>query len=428
MEKRRIAFQTFGCKLNFAETSTLSRMFPGEQFEQVSHKEKADIYVIHSCSVTANAEKKTRAAIRQAKKHNPYSSVAVIGCYAQLRPEELEKMPEVSIILGSREKYRLPAIYMNDLRERVTEVDNINVMKDLTYKGAFSSGDRTRSFLKIQDGCDYFCAYCTIPYARGRSRSSSISEVVNSAREIAQSNIREVILTGVNIGDFGKHNGEDFLELIKGLDKIEGIDRYRISSIEPDLLNKDIIDFVKKSKKFQQHFHIPLQSGSNEVLRRMGRRYQRETFAENVNYIKQVMPDACVAVDLIVGFPGETDQQFHESALFIKSLPVSYLHVFTFSIRPNTRAAHMKEQVPGPVKKQRSTEMHEISHRLKQVFYHSQQGKKQYVLWESNRSEKYMQGWTGNYIKVKQPWNPEKVNTIEEIVLKSEENGSYYTQ
>lgn len=428
MEKRRIAFQTFGCKLNFAETSTLSRMFPEDQFEQVSHKDMADIYVIHSCSVTANAEKKTRAAIRQAKKHNPKASVAVIGCYAQLRPEELEKMPEVSIILGSREKYRLPGLYLNDSRERILEVDNLSVMEDLSYKGAFSSGDRTRSFLKIQDGCDYFCSYCTIPYARGRSRSTTISEVLKSAREIAQSDIREIILTGVNIGDFGKNNGEDFLELIKELDKIDGIDRYRISSIEPDLLNREIIDFVKKSKKFQEHFHIPLQSGSNEVLRRMGRRYQREVFADNVNYIKQVMPDACVAVDLIVGFPGETKDQFRESASFIKSLPVSYLHVFTFSIRPDTKAAHMKDQVPGPVKKQRSIEMHDISQRLKQVFYHSQQGKKQHVLWESNRSGNYMQGWTGNYIKVKQPWRVKKVNTIEEVMLKREENGSYYTE
>ncbi|MCF8332053.1 MAG: tRNA (N(6)-L-threonylcarbamoyladenosine(37)-C(2))-methylthiotransferase MtaB [Bacteroidales bacterium] len=425
MEKRKIAFQTFGCKLNFAETSTLSRMFSPEEFEQVTHKEEADIYVIHSCSVTANAEKKTRAAIRHAKKLNPKSSVAVIGCYAQLRPHELMEMPEVDIVMGNREKYRLPGIYLNNDFKNLIDVDDSNIMKDMSYKSAYSSGDRTRSFLKIQDGCDYFCTYCTIPYARGKSRSSNIEEIINTASRIGKSGVKEIILTGVNIGDFGKNHGEKFFELMKELEKVEGIERYRISSIEPDLLNKDIIDFVAKSSKFLPHFHIPLQSGNNDMLKRMNRKYDREIFSRHVNYIKQVMPDACIAVDLIVGFPGETEELFRDSASFIKSLPVSYLHVFTYSSRPNTKAENMKEKVPGNIKKERSIEMHDISTRMRKVFLESQKGKTGHVLWESNLHGKYMQGWTGNYIKVKKPYDKHKVNTIETVKLEKLNNESF---
>lgn len=425
MEKRKIAFHTLGCKLNYSETSTISRMFPGQNFEQVSPREKADIYVIHSCSVTANAEKKTRAAARHAKKLNPEAQVAVIGCYAQLRPEELEAMPDVNIILGNREKYHLPGLVNNEQTKDITEVTGKDMRSDFAFKHAFSQGDRTRSFLKIQDGCDYMCAYCTIPEARGRSRSSSIAETIKTAQEIAKSEIKEVILTGVNIGDFGKHNGESFLELLQELDKIEGIERYRISSIEPDLLSKDIINFVRKSEKFLPHFHIPLQSGNNEILRRMGRRYKRELLADHVNYIKKVMPDACIAIDLIVGFPGETKEQFLDSADFIKSLPISYLHVFTYSSRPNTKAELMKDKVPGNLKKERSDIMHEISDRLQNNFTYSQKGKSEFVLWESNREGKYMQGWTGNYLKVKTPYDENKVNTIEKVLLTEEKNGSF---
>lgn len=425
MEKRKIAFQTFGCKLNFAETSTLSRMFPEEEFEQVTHKEQADIYIIHSCSVTANAEKKTRAAIRHAKKINPEASVAVIGCYAQLRPHELMEMPEVDIVMGNREKYRLPGIYRNNNVKNLIDVDDSNIMKDMSYKAAYSTGDRTRTFLKIQDGCDYFCTYCTIPYARGRSRSSNIAEILTTAERIGKSGIKEIILTGVNIGDFGKNNGETFFELMKGLEKVEGIERYRISSIEPDLLNKDIIDFVGQSSKFLPHFHIPLQSGNNDILKRMNRKYDREIFSQHVNYIKQVIPDACIAVDLIVGFPGETEELYRDSASFIKSLPVSYLHVFTYSSRPNTKAEHMKDKVPGNIKKERSIEMHDISTRMRKVFLESQKGKTEKVLWESNRQGEYMQGWTGNYIKVKQLYDEKKVNTIESVKLVNLNNESF---
>ncbi|MFW6020252.1 MAG: tRNA (N(6)-L-threonylcarbamoyladenosine(37)-C(2))-methylthiotransferase MtaB [Bacteroidales bacterium] len=425
MEKRKIAFHTLGCKLNYAETSTIMRMFPKQHFEQVSSRERADIYIIHSCSVTANAEKKTRAAARHARKLNPDAQIAIIGCYPQLRSKELEEMPEVNIILGNREKYHLPGLVHNEQLENITEVAERDMRTDTTFKPAFSKGDRTRSFLKIQDGCDYMCAYCTIPEARGRSRSNSVSEVINTAQEIANSEIKEVILTGVNIGDFGKHNGESFLQLLQELDKIDGIERYRISSIEPDLLSKDIINFIKKSKKFLPHFHIPLQSGNNEILRRMGRRYRRELLADHVNYIKKVMPDACIAIDLIVGFPGETKEQFLDSADFIKSLPVSYLHVFTYSSRPNTKAELMKDKVPGNLKKERSDIMHEISDRLQNNFIHSQKGKTEFVLWESNREGKYMQGWTGNYLKVKTPYNESKVNTIENVLLKEEQNGSF---
>ena len=425
MEKQKIAFHTLGCKLNYAETSTIMRMFPEKNFEQVSSRETADIYVIHSCSVTANAEKKTRAAARHAKKLNPNAQIAVIGCYAQLRAKELEEMPEVNIVLGNREKYHLPGLVRNEQVDNITEVAEKDMRSDFTYKPAFSKGDRTRSFLKIQDGCDYMCAYCTIPEARGRSRSNSVAEVINTAQEIAKSEIKEVILTGVNIGDFGKHNGESFLQLLQALDKIDGIERYRISSIEPDLLSKDIINFVKNSDKFLPHFHIPLQSGNNEILRRMGRRYRRELFADHVNYIKKAMPDACVAVDLIIGFPGETKEQFLDSADFIKSLPISYLHVFTYSSRPNTKAEHMKDKIPGDLKKERSEIMHEISDRLQNIFTHSQKEKTESVLWESNREGKYMQGWTSNYLKVKTPYDEKKVNSIEKVLLSKEENGSF---
>lgn len=425
MEKRKIAFQTLGCKLNFAETSSISRMFSPENYEHVSYKEKADIYVVHSCSVTTNAEKKTRAAIRHAKKLNPGASVAVIGCYAQLRPRELAEMTEVDVILGNREKYRLAGIYQDNEHPLTMQSDDSGLLKDYTYKPAYSSDERTRSFLKIQDGCDYFCAYCTVPFARGRSRSNSVNDVVQTAQDIARSKIKEIILTGVNIGDFGRQSGENLADLIKELDKVQGIDRYRISSIEPDLINKNIINIISKSQKFLHHFHIPLQSGSNEVLKHMERRYQRELFAGNVRMIKEKMPDACIAVDLIVGFPGETQEDFKTTEEFIKSLPVSYLHVFTYSRRPDTKAAHMKNQIPENVKKQRSEKMHEVSERLKQLFYQSQKGKKQEVLWESNRDGNDMQGWTGNYIKVKTTYDADRVNTIEKVSLNHLENGHF---
>lgn len=426
VKSKRVAFHTLGCKLNFAETSGISRMFSQQRAQLVSFREPADVYIIHSCSVTAKADRKTLALVRQARRQNPDATVAVIGCYAQLNAEELKAMEEVDIILGTREKYRLAAICMDRTRDKVMEVSDKDIHEDLTFKPAYSSGDRTRSFLKVQDGCDYHCAYCTVPYARGRSRNNSISQVVKNVRDIALTGVKEVILTGVNIGDFGKNTGESFLELIKALDKEEGIPRFRISSIEPDLLTMDIIDFISRSHRFVPHFHIPLQSGSDQLLKRMGRRYNAEGFEKKLKHLKEKMPRACVAVDLIVGLPGETEKQFNATRQLVESLPISYLHVFSFSPRPNTKAAHMKGQVPEKLKKERSAIMRALSEQMKEKYYRSQKGSKQQVLWESKDNENKLQGWTGNYIRVKRPYDAQKTNTIEEVVLHQLINGSYH--
>ncbi|MFO8054021.1 MAG: tRNA (N(6)-L-threonylcarbamoyladenosine(37)-C(2))-methylthiotransferase MtaB [Bacteroidales bacterium] len=428
MIKRKIAFQTFGCKLNFAETSTIARLFPEDQFEHVSFKEPADIYVVHSCTVTSKAEKKTRNAIEQAKKLNPSAKLAVMGCYAQLRPKELEERSPADIILGNREKYRLPGIIISENQDRVVEVSNNDIQNDVSYKPAYSSNGRTRSFLKIQDGCDNFCAYCTVPYARGRSRNNSISQVISNATEIGHSAIKEIILTGVNIGDFGKNSGESFFDLIRKLDRVKGIERFRISSIEPDLLSQNIIDFIARSRKFQEHFHIPLQSGNDNILQRMGRQYSTQLFAEKVRYIKQVMPNACIAADLIVGFPGETEEQFNETLDFVQSLPLSYLHIFTYSMRPYTKAAIMKNQISQATKKARSVKMHKASEAMKTAFYRSQKDSTQSVLWEDSRNGSYIQGWTGNYIKVTHPYAQSKINTIEKVILKEFKNSNFYIE
>jgi len=336
--KKRIAFQTFGCKLNFAETSAISKTFPDSEYEVVDFKDVADYYVINSCSVTGNAEKTCRAAAKGAKRRNANAKVSMMGCFSQIKPEIVAAFPEVDLVLGNEDKFNIYNFIQNPESERATEVHNLNINKTKIFNPAYSSNDRTRSFLKVQDGCDYFCTYCSIPHARGRSRSGTIAETIKVAEEIGASPSREIILSGVNIGDFGKLNGESFLDFLKALEQVEGIDRIRISSVEPELLSHDIIDLVAASDKFQPHFHIPLQSGSNAVLKDMKRKYLREVYTDRVEYIKSLLPHACIAADVITGFPTETSAHFQEAYEYLQSLPISYMHVFTYSPRENTFA------------------------------------------------------------------------------------------
>lgn len=417
MAIKRIAFQTFGCKLNFAESSTLARQFKEDGYEVVDHKEDADIYIINSCVVTSNAEKKCRAAIRQARKRNCEATIAIVGCFSQMAHESLSRMDEIDLILGTDEKFQLK----NYLKGKNHEGSCFSRVGDISRSSEFipswSSGDRTRSFLKIQDGCDYFCTFCTIPFARGRSRSASIQDTLSTAREVASSGMREIILTGVNIGDFGKPNGENFFDLMKKLDTLEGIDRIRISSIEPELLNEDMIEYIHTSRKFLPHFHIPLQSGSDHVLKMMKRKYKREIFAKRVEEIKKHMPHACIAADVIIGFPGESDTHFEDTFSFLESLDVAYMHVFTYSERPGTRAVEFADKVPSKIKRERSRRLHELSDRKKKAFYEQNIGSSRKVLFESDNTNGYMHGFTGNYLKVKTPFKKEFINQIVEVKL-----------
>lgn len=415
MKRKTIAFQTFGCKLNFAETSAIARKFTESDYSLVDFKEQADHYVIHSCTVTDQAEKKTRAAIRQALRKNPEASVAVIGCYSQLRPDEIKKIKGVDIVLGNNEKYTL---FEHIEKQRAANGgQDIKTGKPQVYEPGFSMGDRTRSFFKVQDGCDYFCTFCAIPYARGRNRSATIASTLEVARQIADSEVREVVLTGVNIGDFGRQNGESFYELLLELEKTEGLERIRISSVEPELLNDDIIKLVAVSKRFMPHFHIPLQSGTDRILELMRRKYKREVFEQRVKTIKKLMPHACIAADVITGFPGETDEDFLQTVEFIKSLPISYLHVFTYSKRPGTKAALMEMQVPTQIKQQRSRILHQISDEKKEKFYLENKGLVCDVLWESDIEDGFMTGFSSNYIRCKKSFDPDAVNRIEKVVL-----------
>ena len=420
MRGNRIAFQTFGCKLNFSETSTISRIVQEKGYQPVDHRDIADVYVIHSCSVTGHAEKKCRAAIRQVKKRNPKARVAVIGCFAQLRPELLKGFEEVDLILGSNEKYQLHE-YLDQLENNPSfdreKYYADEIQKSEKFHPAYSMGDRTRSFLKIQDGCDYFCAYCTIPMARGRSKSSNISETMQLAKEIASSGIREIILTGVNIGDFGRKHNEDLLGLMYELAELRGIERIRLSSIEPDLLVDGIIDLVHQSDKYLAHFHIPLQSGSDKILKLMKRKYERSLFDNRVRKIKSLMPHACIAADVIVGFPGESDEDFMETYDYLKMSDLSYVHVFTYSERPGTRASQMKESVPGWQKKERSQALHRLSDEKKHKFYFDNKGKVAEVLFESDNHSGNIHGWTGNYIRVKTAFDPSLINNIYTVSL-----------
>ena len=421
--KKKVAFYTLGCKLNFSETSTIARNFTDEGFERVDFEEVADIYVVNTCSVTENADKQFKQVVRKAMKLNNKAFVAAVGCYAQLKPEELAAVDGVDLVLGATEKFKITD-YLNDLSKNdFGEVHSCEISEADFYVGSYSIGDRTRAFLKVQDGCDYKCTYCTIPLARGISRSDALENVLQNAKEISQQNIKEIVLTGVNIGDYGKgefgnkKHQHTFLDLVQALDKVDGIERLRISSIEPNLLKNETIEFVSKSRIFVPHFHIPLQSGSNEILKLMKRRYQREIYVERVNKIREVMPHACIGVDVIVGFPGESDEFFIETYNFLSNLDISYLHVFTYSERDNTEAATMENVVSANVRAKRSKMLRGLSVKKRRAFYESQIGSNKTVLFESENKEGYIHGFTENYVKVKTPWNPELVNTLQNINL-----------
>ncbi|CCG53745.1 Protein of unknown function [Flavobacterium indicum GPTSA100-9 = DSM 17447] len=429
--KKKVAFYTLGCKLNFSETSTIARDFQNEGFERVDFEDVADIYVINTCSVTENADKQFKQVVKKAMKLNEKAFVAAVGCYAQLKPEELAAVDGVDLVLGATEKFKITD-YINDLsKNEQGEVHSCEIDEADFYVGSYSIGDRTRAFLKVQDGCDYKCTYCTIPLARGISRSDTMENVLKNAKEISEQNIKEIVLTGVNIGDYGKgefgnkKHEHTFLELVQALDKVEGIERLRISSIEPNLLKNETIEFVSQSRTFVPHFHIPLQSGSNDILKKMKRRYMRELYTERVAKIREVMPHACIGVDVIVGFPGETDEHFLETYHFLHDLDISYLHVFTYSERDNTEAILMEGVVPNNVRAKRSKMLRGLSVKKRRAFYESQLGTQRTVLFEGENKEGYIHGFTENYVKVKTPWNPELVNTLHEVNLTHiDEDGS----
>ena len=413
---KRIAFHTVGCKLNFSETATISRDFLHHGFEKVDYKDTADIYILNTCTVTENADKEARKLIRQAKRRNPDSSVAVIGCYAQLNPNNIAAIDGVDVVLGAEEKFNL-LNHLNsmDLNGRTkviqSEIDQLH-----KFTPSYSAGERTRSFLKIQDGCDYICSFCTIPLARGESRSGTIANTLKEAREVAETDSREIVLTGVNIGDFGKGSQETFFDLIQQLDKLEGIDRIRISSIEPNLLTNDIIKFCSKSEKFMPHFHVPLQSGSDKILGAMRRRYTRELYEERVTKIKSIMPDCCIGVDVIVGFPGETDEDFLDTYHFLNKLDISYLHVFTYSERPNTGAVEMEGAVSKDIRAERSKMFHILSDKKWRYFHEQFIDKDRPVLFETMKNGKIL-GHTDNYIQIQVDGDLELINTIHSVKL-----------
>jgi threonylcarbamoyladenosine tRNA methylthiotransferase MtaB len=418
---KKVAFYTLGCKLNFSETSTITRLFEDAGFAKVDFEETPDVLVINTCSVTENADKKCKQLVRRALKINPEVYIAIIGCYAQLKPEEIASIPGVSLVLGANEKFNI----VEHLEERARLEENEkakvsfeNIKQTTSFVPAYSIGDRTRSFLKIQDGCDYFCTFCTIPLARGKSRNATIAETVQEAEKIAATEVKEIVLTGVNIGDFGQVNEENFFELVKALDTISGIDRFRISSIEPNLLSNEIIDFtLSNSRLFVPHFHIPLQSGSNRLLKAMRRKYLRELYADRVSQIKSLRPDCSIGVDVIVGFPGETDEEFMETVDFLKDLDVSYLHVFTYSERANTTAVKLGNPVPQATRALRSKQLHILSEKKKRAFYESQIGTTRTVLFEAEENEGYLYGFTENYVKVKAKHTPELVNAVRSVEL-----------
>lgn len=433
--KKKVAFYTLGCKLNFSETSTIARDFQNEGFQRVDFEEIADIYVINTCSVTDNADKQFKQIVKKAMKLNDKAFVAAVGCYAQLKPEELAAVDGVDLVLGATEKFKITD-YITDLSKNDKgEVHSCEIEDADFYVGSYSIGDRTRAFLKVQDGCDYKCTYCTIPLARGISRSDALESVLKNAQEISEQGIKEIVLTGVNIGDYGKgefgnkKHEHTFLDLVKALDEVGGIERLRISSIEPNLLKNETINFVANSRIFVPHFHIPLQSGSNEILKKMKRRYLREVYTDRVANIRKVMPHACIGVDVIVGFPGESDEHFLETYHFLNELDISYLHVFTYSERDNTEAAEMDGVVPANVRSKRSKMLRGLSVKKRRAFYESQIGSNRTVLFESENKEGYIHGFTENYVKIKTPWDPALVNTLQNVQLKRiDEDGSVRIQ
>ena len=420
---KKVAFYTLGCKLNFAETSTIARSFEEDGYIRVDFEDPADIYVINTCSVTENADKQFKQIVRKALKTNPKAFLAAVGCYAQLKPEELASVDGVDLVLGAKEKFNITQ-YIDDLtKNNEGIVHSCEIAETDFYVGSYSIGDRTRAFLKVQDGCDYKCTYCTIPMARGISRSDTIENILSNAKKISDKGIKEIVLTGVNIGDYGKgefgnkKHEHTFLELVQALDKVEGIERLRISSIEPNLIKDETIDFIAQSNSFVPHFHIPLQSGSNEILKKMKRRYLRELYVSRVAKIREVMPDACIGVDVIVVFPGETDEHFLETYYFLNDLDISYLHVFTYSERDNTEAVLMDGVVPDAVRAKRSKMLRGLSAKKRNAFYESQLGKEKTVLFESDNKQGYIHGFTENYVKVKAPWDPALVNTLHKVKL-----------
>lgn len=415
---KKVAFYTLGCKLNFSETSTLARLMEQQGHQRVEFNQQPDIFIINTCSVTDNADKKCRKIVREAQKINPNGYVAIVGCYAQLKPAEIAGIPGVDAVLGASEKFRLHELiptFEKVAPGQTATVFNSPIEHAIDYHASYSLNDRTRTFLKVQDGCDYPCAYCTIPLARGKSRSDTVANVVQAARDIASRGVKEIVLTGVNIGDFGLIDGQrqtTFYDLIRALDAVEGIERFRISSIEPNLLTDEIIAFVAQSERFVPHFHVPLQSGSNRVLGLMRRRYKRELYAERVAKIRELMPQACIGVDVIVGHPGETDDLFRETYQFINELPVSYLHVFTYSERLNTSALSIKPTVPGPVRAERSKMLHILSDKKRRAFYESQVGRTATVLFEEDVENGLMQGFTENYVRVVANYDPLLINEL----------------
>ena len=418
MNTKTVSFYTLGCKLNFSATSTISRDLESEGFAKVDFEIGADIYVINTCSVTDQADKKCRNIVRKALKFNPSAFIIVIGCYAQLKPKEISEIQGVNLVLGAQEKFNINKYLKNNLDNSQTILKNDPIKNVKTFYPGYSLGDRTRSFFKIQDGCNYFCSFCTIPLARGKSRSASIEETLIKAKEIGRSQVKEVVLTGVNIGDFGYGSDENFQQLIQKLDSLNGISRYRISSIEPDLLKNEIIEFVYQSNKFTPHFHIPLQSGSDMLLKKMRRKYDTTLYSKRIQLIKQLMPQACIGVDVIVGFPGETDEEFNSTVSFLKSLPISYLHVFTYSERSNTTAPRMSQIVPMEVRRKRSKQLRILSLKLKLKFYNDNLGYIGNVLFENHEGD-YLIGFTENYIKVKVPFEGGLINTIQRVKIEN---------
>jgi threonylcarbamoyladenosine tRNA methylthiotransferase MtaB len=429
-DKIRLAFHTLGCKLNFSETAEIAKDFSSLHYDRVSFDEAADVYVINTCSVTENADKRFKALVAKVLRQNEEAFVAAIGCYAQLQPEALAEVNGVDLVLGASEKFNLTQ-YLDDLTKRdASEIHSCEIADVNTYQSSFSTGDRTRAFLKVQDGCDFKCSYCTIPLARGISRSDTVENVVERAKEIAAQDIKEIVLTGVNIGDFGKgefglkKHDDTFLDLVQALDKVDGIERIRISSIEPNLLKNEIIDFVGSSNRFVTHFHVPLQSGSDVVLKKMRRRYLSKLYVDRVTQIKAVMPQACIGVDVIVGFPGETEEEFLTTYRFLSELDIAYLHVFTYSERPNTEAVDFEGEVPQTIRNKRSKMLRGLSVKKRHAFYQSQLGTTQQVLWEGENKKGYIHGFTTNYVKVRAIWDPSLVNTLATVTLeKIDEEG-----
>lgn len=422
---KKVAFHTLGCKLNFSETSTIARLFEEQGYQKVDFKQPSDVYVINTCSVTANADKECKQIVKSALSISPEAYVVVVGCYAQLKPEEISNIEGVDLVLGASEKFKL-LNYLTDLSKKSkAEIYSCEIEEANFFVDSYSFGDRTRVFLKVQDGCDYNCSFCTIPLARGSSRSDSILNAVKNANDIAKQDVKEIVLTGVNLGDFGNNASkegnrkqETFLDLVQELDKVQGIERFRISSIEPNLLKDETIEFVSQSKLFVPHFHIPLQSGSNKMLKAMRRRYLLELYSERVAKIKALMPHCCIGVDVIVGFPGETDEDFLDTYNFLNELPISYLHVFTYSERDNTDAIHLKNVVPVATRKKRNKMLRILSAKKLRHFYEQHLGETRTVLFEGDNKDGFMHGFTDNYIKVKTPYNPDLVNQLRQVDLK----------